>query len=132
MPRGITVAEGFGLANARKHECNLERLWLEIPLKKENAGMYHFHPIDKSVWKPYWKNKEILFDNQKILASFWEYIDVLGEKQRLLICANLTGEEVLDATLDFDGKVTMVNGNAGCEGKKFSFKPYTYAMLYLN
>ena len=89
-------------------------------------------PIDKSVWVPYWKNKEILFDNDKILSSYWEYTDVCGKKQRLLIAANLSGKDVENVTLKFNGQLNVLNGNVEFDGQKFNFGNYCYTILSLN
>ena len=41
MTRGETVAEVFGLSEIHKKLYKLDKMWLEIPLKKEIATMYH-------------------------------------------------------------------------------------------
>ena len=41
MPKGRTVAQIFGLDRLRELSYKLDSLWLEIPLKKEIATMYH-------------------------------------------------------------------------------------------
>ena len=41
MPKGRTVAQIFGLDKLRELSYKLDSLWLEIPLKKEIAAMYH-------------------------------------------------------------------------------------------
>lgn len=43
-PKGRTVAQEFGLATPEDDICRLERLWLEIPLKKDLFYLYHFFP----------------------------------------------------------------------------------------
>lgn len=44
MPRGKTVAEVFGVSRPKPNEYSLDRLWLEIPVKKEFADLYHYYP----------------------------------------------------------------------------------------
>ena len=44
MPRGKTVAQVFGLTEVKPIEYRLDRLWLEIPLKKEFAALYSMYP----------------------------------------------------------------------------------------
>ena len=44
MPRGKTVAEVFGVSNPKPNEYSLDKLWLEIPIKKEFASLYHYYP----------------------------------------------------------------------------------------
>ncbi len=44
MPRGKTVAQAFGLKAVEPYRYRLDRLWLEIPLKKECAGLYSMYP----------------------------------------------------------------------------------------
>ncbi len=44
MPRGLTVAEALGVKEAKKRSYNLSRLWVEIPLKKKFATLYHMFP----------------------------------------------------------------------------------------
>lgn len=44
MPRGKTVQEVFGLEKVAPNPYSLERLWLEIPLKKKVAANFHYYP----------------------------------------------------------------------------------------
>ncbi|MBO4513034.1 MAG: hypothetical protein J5746_09715 [Victivallales bacterium] len=44
MPCGMTVAQLYGLAAEDKLRYSLERLWLEIPLKKEVATFFNMYP----------------------------------------------------------------------------------------
>ena len=44
MPRGRTVAEVFGVDKIKPNEYSLDKLWLEIPLKKECANLFHYWP----------------------------------------------------------------------------------------
>lgn len=46
MPRGRTVQQVFGLDDFANEGYNLEKLWIEIPLKSEGANLYHFYPGD--------------------------------------------------------------------------------------
>ena len=41
MTRGRTVGEIFGIDKQRELSYKLDSLWIEIPLKKEIANMYH-------------------------------------------------------------------------------------------
>lgn len=43
MTRGKTVAEVLGLSKKKEFLYKLDKMWLEIPLKKEIATMYHMH-----------------------------------------------------------------------------------------
>lgn len=43
MPRGATVAQSLGLAEIKPLRYKLDRLWLEIPLKKEHCLFYHMY-----------------------------------------------------------------------------------------
>ena len=44
MPRGKTVYEVFGVGTPRPNEYSLDKLWLEIPLKKQTAKLFHYWP----------------------------------------------------------------------------------------
>ena len=44
MPRGRTVAQVFGVAEARPMLFKLDRLWLEIPLRAEAVTLFHMFP----------------------------------------------------------------------------------------
>lgn len=44
MPRGKTVQEVFGVSEIKPNPYSLERLWLEIPLKKKHAKNFHYYP----------------------------------------------------------------------------------------
>lgn len=44
MPRGKTVYEVFGIGSPKPNEYILNRLWLEIPLKKQYARLFHYWP----------------------------------------------------------------------------------------
>ena len=44
MPRGKTVAQVFGLADVKPVKFKLDRLWLEVPLKKEAISLYTMYP----------------------------------------------------------------------------------------
>ncbi len=44
MPCGMTVAQLFGLADEDKLRYQVDRLWLEIPLKKEFAQLFNMYP----------------------------------------------------------------------------------------
>ena len=44
MPRGRTVAQVFGVADAKPMRFRLDRLWLEIPLRAEAATLFHMFP----------------------------------------------------------------------------------------
>jgi len=43
MTRGATVAQALGLAELKPLSYKLDRLWLEIPLKKEHCLFYHMY-----------------------------------------------------------------------------------------
>lgn len=43
MPRGLTVAQLYGINKIKPLQFKLDKLWLEIPLKKEVFTLYHFH-----------------------------------------------------------------------------------------
>ncbi len=44
MTRGKTVAQEFGIADVKPVRFKLDRLWLEIPLKRETATLFHMFP----------------------------------------------------------------------------------------
>lgn len=44
MPRGLTVAQVFGLDQTAGNERAVEQFWLEIPLKKQEVSYYHVSP----------------------------------------------------------------------------------------
>ena len=44
MTRGKSVAQIFGTSNFKELEYKLDKMWLEIPLKKEIAQLYHMFP----------------------------------------------------------------------------------------
>lgn len=48
MTRGKTVAQVFGIADAKPTLFRLDKLWLEIPLRAEALSLFHMHP--NSAW----------------------------------------------------------------------------------
>lgn len=44
MPRGKTVAQILGIAEAKPVRFQLDKLWLEIPLKAEAFSLFHMYP----------------------------------------------------------------------------------------
>ncbi len=44
MPRGLTVAQVSGIADIKPMSFKLDKLWLEIPLKKDICQLYHVFP----------------------------------------------------------------------------------------
>lgn len=44
MPRGKTVYEVFGVGTPKPNEYSLDKLWLEIPLKKQYSKLFHYWP----------------------------------------------------------------------------------------
>ena len=44
MPRGLTVMQALGVGEIKKLNFKLDKLWLEIPLKKELFQLYHMFP----------------------------------------------------------------------------------------
>ena len=44
MPRGLTVAQALGVEGFEPLNFKLDKLWLEIPLKKELCSLYHMFP----------------------------------------------------------------------------------------
>lgn len=44
MPRGLTVAQALGVEGFKPLNFKLDKLWLEIPLKKEFCRLYHMFP----------------------------------------------------------------------------------------
>ena len=44
MPRGLTVAQALGVESFEPPRFKLDKLWLEIPLKKELCPLFHMHP----------------------------------------------------------------------------------------
>jgi len=42
--RGLTVAQSLGVDALRSKQFVLDRLWLEVPLKKEVCSLYHIYP----------------------------------------------------------------------------------------
>jgi|GEM_PF-2684373 len=44
MTRGKTVAQVFGIAEAKPTLFKLDRLWLGIPLRAEAMNLFHMHP----------------------------------------------------------------------------------------
>ena len=44
MTRARTVAQVFGIAEAKPTLFKLDRLWLEIPLRAEAMPLFHMHP----------------------------------------------------------------------------------------
>lgn len=44
MSRGLTVAQALGVEGFKPLNFKLDKLWLEIPLKKELCSLYHMHP----------------------------------------------------------------------------------------
>lgn len=43
MPKGLTVAQVFGIGDLEPLQFRLDKLWLEVPLKKEFCSLYHMH-----------------------------------------------------------------------------------------
>ena len=46
MPRGLTVAQVFGMADTKPMQYKLDKLWLEIPLNADIGEFYNIYPID--------------------------------------------------------------------------------------
>lgn len=44
MTKGKTVSQVFGVSEFKEIEYKLDKMWLEIPLKKEIAQLYHMYP----------------------------------------------------------------------------------------
>ncbi len=44
MPRGKTVAQVFGIAESERIRYQLDRLWLEIPIRKEMVSLFSMFP----------------------------------------------------------------------------------------
>lgn len=44
MTRGKTVSQVFGISEFKELEYKLDKMWLEVPLKKEIAQLYHMFP----------------------------------------------------------------------------------------
>ncbi len=44
MPKGLTVAQALGVGEIKPLNFKLDKLWLEIPLKKELFQLYHMYP----------------------------------------------------------------------------------------
>ena len=89
-------------------------------------------PIDKSEWVPYWRNKDFKFDNENVKTSYWEYTDVCGKKQLLVLASNLSGNCVANAKIKADGfNMSVLNGNAVYKGEGFDFAQYTYTIICL-
>lgn len=44
MTRGKTVAQEFGIANIKPTRFQLDRLWIEIPLRSEACTLFHMYP----------------------------------------------------------------------------------------
>lgn len=57
-PRGKTVAEVFGVDKIKPNEYSLDRLWLEIPLKKQYARLFHYWPYYPTSANPLYDGKE--------------------------------------------------------------------------
>lgn len=43
-PRGRTVPQLFGIAEAKEQDTLLDHLWVDIPLYTEQTSLYHFYP----------------------------------------------------------------------------------------
>ena len=43
MTRGLTVAQGFGVADIKPLQYILDKLWIEIPLKKDVCTLFHMY-----------------------------------------------------------------------------------------
>ena len=46
MPRGKTVQQVFGVEDVQDNPYSLEKLWLEIPLKKCHSTLFHYWPSE--------------------------------------------------------------------------------------
>lgn len=66
MPRGKTVAEVFGVSQEKKNEFSLDRLWLEIPLKKEYFSLFHYYP---SAPIPSFEDDSLGFEHSSVCMS---------------------------------------------------------------
>lgn len=44
MPKGLTVAQALGVENFEPLRFKLDKLWIEIPLKKDSCSLYHTFP----------------------------------------------------------------------------------------
>lgn len=52
MSRGRTVPQIFGLAPVKDLYYSLERLWLEVPMRRENVSFYQFDPYTPQNFVP--------------------------------------------------------------------------------
>lgn len=95
MPRGRTVAEVFGVAQEKKNEFSLDKLWLEIPLKKEYVSLFHYFPANPI---PSFENENLGFKSSSVCMSraipcsmkfpFKPLLWVGNENQGLCWCAD--------------------------------------------
>ena len=62
MPVGYTVNEVFGVEKNKQKDFKLERLWIDIPLKRGVAENFHY-------WPTYWKTQSPIFEKDPIEFS---------------------------------------------------------------
>ena len=80
-PRGRSVKQIFGLESLRPYEYRLDRLWLEIPIKKECAKYCQIFPRPEGA-SPLDASKEI---NEPMSFSFKEQVLVANDDASFII-----------------------------------------------
>ena len=119
-PRGRSVKQIFGLEALRPYEYRLDRLWLEIPLKKEAAKYCQFFPrpagmspldasreITEPISLSFMEQVLIANDDASFIISFEsreqfspfdsdKHIEIIPEEDSVLLRIRLFDEEPLD------------------------------------
>ena len=64
-------------------------------------------PINNSVWHPYWKNDTVNISDERIKCSYYEYDDLLGNKNLLMFVGNIAKAEIKNVEINIEGNVTI-------------------------
>ncbi len=84
-------------------------------------------PLDRSIFVPYWKNQDILANDENVKCSYYTYKDVLNKNHALLIASNLSAKTLKDVKIQAsNSKITILNGTAKETANGLKFEKYTY------
>ncbi len=108
---------------------------IEYPLELMSKvwKIFDLFPIGKSKWNPYWSNN-VCTSSEQVKVSYYEYVNLMGEKQFLAFVANMTGQEACNVAIDF--KEDFKHCFDLMEEKECSFpislSGYGYKILYIS
>ncbi|MBE7050494.1 MAG: hypothetical protein E7394_06935 [Ruminococcaceae bacterium] len=89
-------------------------------------------PIEKSEWKPYWKNS-VQTGNEKVKVSYYKYKTLSDEDTLLAFVVNISPDLQKDVHISFEENVNMAKDMTTGQDSGFSFdlEPYGYKIMYI-